>query len=155
MTQCSFGDCGRHQYYNCECRAMFKAGLANVPHSLNSGGLAQDKAEGPAGLSSPPTLKTETQASNQHQLTFRWQERSSTGYWHPLKLGYGIMAKLKMSESIYKCCFPDYCLTFLCWGFFMENCSKKGFRSTLLIFSLTQAGVGGVCMQRSPPIVLN
>lgn len=138
-----------------ECRAMFKAGLANVPHSLNSGGLAQDKAEGPAGLSSPPTLKTETQASNQHQLTFCWQERSSTGYWHPLKLGYGIMAKLKMSESIYKCCFPDYCLTFLCWGFFMENYSKKGFRSTLLIFSLTQAGVGGVCMQRSPPIVLN
>lgn len=34
---------------------MFKAGLASVPHSLNSGGLAQDKAEGPAGLSSPPT----------------------------------------------------------------------------------------------------
>lgn len=37
----------------------------------------------------------------------------------------------------------------------MENCSKKGFKSTLLIFSLTQAGVGGVCMQGSPPIVLN
>lgn len=155
MTHCSFGDCGRHQHYNCECRALFKAGLASVPHSLNSGGLAQDKAEGPAGLSSPPTLKTETQASNQHQLTFHWQERSSTGYWHPLKLGYVIMAKLKMSESIYKCCFPDDCLTFLCWGFFMENCSKKGFRSTLLIFSLTQAGVGGVCMQGSPPIVLD
>lgn len=63
MTHCSCDGCSRHQCYNCgNAEWCLKQCClpATVPHGLNSGGLAQDTAEG----TNRPVFPSHTQDKN-------------------------------------------------------------------------------------------